>query len=436
MSKTVSNNKYDVGDGSGSLPLHSTDKYRGSLDFRSVSSLYLGHKDKSEWINVLYEEGGALSVCFSEVMSLYSPEKVYDDTDSKEIEDSCSKGGYALFQKEESFFDLVFGSPREDLWDNVKTGGILVSPIVYLDKNMSQYTAGHSFSGSMDSEYHGIISSSLMKVKKGKIKHSNTYSLLIWKKTEPLEISPPLRTIKVSHNQMQFTVIQEGVMVGGSKQRMYKGFSNIKEREIVYAGPNTGMAQVALSIIGKYWGKDVTIFTNSTPGGSYTRMTARAARYGAKIMLQADKTILGTVENKAKTYCRGKNQGKKDDAYCCPFGLDSKELREAWVEEVKSLIPPDMKPKRMWLATGSGTLVKMLNDVFPDTEFHAVQVGKKINPNLLGNKKLFIHPVSLRFEQPTNDLPPYDSVPEYDAKVWSIMMKEGKDGDYIWNVGY
>ena len=41
----------------------------------------------------------------------------------------------------------------------------------------------------------------------------------------------------------------------------------------------------------------------------------------------------------------------------------------------------------------------------------------------------------MRFNEKANIKPPYDSIIKYDAKLWEFVLKYGKDGDYIWNVG-
>jgi len=64
-----------------------------------------------------------------------------------------------------------------------------------------------------------------------------------------------------------------------------------------------------------------------------------------------------------------------------------------------------------------------------------VQVGKKIKPEQLENKKneLFIAPE--RFTENAISQPPYDTIPWYDAKLWQFFEKNNKVGDVIWNVG-
>ena len=38
-----------------------------------------------------------------------------------------------------------------------------------------------------------------------------------------------------------------------------------------------------------------------------------------------------------------------------------------------------------------------------------------------------------KFWKPDNIMPPYQSIPEYDAKVWQFVLDKGEHNDIIWN---
>ena len=271
----------------------------------------------------------------------------------------------------------------------------------------------------LDVKYLGLIG--YAEVNKGKIR--SPQPMWIWQKIEPIVISPPLEIIKARAGDRTYNVFQECQMPGGSKQRMYNAFANVKEPEIVYAGPNIGLAQVALGIIAKYWGKKATLFTNGIRDG-VSNLTARAMTYGVRVNLHNE--ALKDLQIRAERYA------KENGAYICPFGFDSPELQESFIKEITRWKLP--KPEKIWLVSGSGTLINMLYQIFPDANYGAVQVGKTIWPDQINDKtQLYVHP--LKFSMTANVLPPYPSVPEYDAKAWEFILKHGKDGDYIWNVG-
>ena len=61
--------------------------------------------------------------------------------------------------------------------------------------------------------------------------------------------------------------------------------------------------------------------------------------------------------------------------------------------------------------------------------------GKKIWPDQLEGFKSKLYTAEEKFWEDAKIKPPYESVCNYDAKLWSFVLKYGKDGDYIWNVG-
>jgi hypothetical protein len=64
-----------------------------------------------------------------------------------------------------------------------------------------------------------------------------------------------------------------------------------------------------------------------------------------------------------------------------------------------------------------------------------VQVGKKIWPDQLENKKHKLFIANENFTENALIQPPYKTVPWYDAKLWQFFIKNKKKGDCIWNVG-
>ena len=51
----------------------------------------------------------------------------------------------------------------------------------------------------------------------------------------------------------------------------------------------------------------------------------------------------------------------------------------------------------------------------------------------LKRTKLYVSPIT--FYNNARIKPPYNSVINYDAKLWEFFIKFGNNGDYIWNVG-
>jgi hypothetical protein len=233
----------------------------------------------------------------------------------------------------------------------------------------------------------------------------------------------------IKYNNNEFIVYDDSKLIGGTKSRLLnKLLPTLKESEIVYAGPSTGLAQVALAYNAKIHKKKATIFLSSYDK-TKPELVNLAKEYGAKIIYPKI-TVLKVVQKNAEKYVF-----KKPNRYLLPFGLKNEDnfilFRDALVEVLQN----EKQPKRLWLVAGSGFLLDVLHSIWKNTEFMVVQVGKKIWPDQLENKKyqLFIAPEN--FTQDANSQPPYETIPWYDAKLWQFFEKYNKKGDCIWNVG-
>lgn len=129
-----------------------------------------------------------------------------------------------------------------------------------------------------------------------------------------------------------------------------------------------------------------------------------------------------------------------------PFGLDSQLFTETLEEQIRSAIPSDLSPKRVWITVGSGTLLRVLAKIWKNTIFMPVIVGKKmwedqyepeVWERLGGSERINQLAAPQRFVErvPSNLMPPYPSISTYDAKLWQRVLEYGQEGDYIWNVG-
>lgn len=232
------------------------------------------------------------------------------------------------------------------------------------------------------------------------------------------------------------SVIRDDLLVGGTKQRALIPFLNtIDTHEIVYAGPDTGYAQVAISYVCSLIGKQAVLFLSGISGEPTSHLTKQAIEYGAKVYMMPAK--LSTVEAEARKYA-----ARTHDSTRLRFGMNDPIYHYLLVKELSNAITIP-EPKRVWTAVGSASLLRVLAKIWPNTYFMAVQVGRTINvadlPYYLRNRvKVIVVPESeYKFRESVKDidLPPYPSLGSYDAKVWKYVNKQAKDGDYIWNVG-
>ena len=94
-------------------------------------------------------------------------------------------------------------------------------------------------------------------------------------------------------------------------------------------------------------------------------------------------------------------------------------------------------PERLWVVAGSGLIFTSLSKIFPTTKLMIVQVGAKIWPDQLDgiNHELFISEYAFKenISEEFQKTLPYNSLLNYDAKVWPFIVKYGEPGDFIWN---
>ena len=72
---------------------------------------------------------------------------------------------------------------------------------------------------------------------------------------------------------------------------------------------------------------------------------------------------------------------------------------------------------------------------FPEKDVHVVSVGHTMKQHEVGRAKLYKSKYKFTQEVKGDDVPPFPSVPTYDAKGWSVMKEFGKKGALFWNVG-
>lgn len=253
----------------------------------------------------------------------------------------------------------------------------------------------------------------------------------IWRKVDNIpdvtNINPKL-VIDTLDNDMK--VVRDDLLMGGTKQRGIVNLFDTDADELVYAGPNTGFAQIALAIGARLTGKKATVFVSRIR--PMTPMTLTAIRLGANVIEGAHKESLSQLRAKAAEYVKASG----DHVAEAGFGFDDPKFKAAMIEGMRTasegVLDTDGKHV-FWLVGGSAVLTRILYEVFPNSWFNVVQVGKQIDWYInFDRSRLFVAPEW--FYDPAQDPPPYPSVRCYDAKVWQFASKYGKSGDIIWNV--
>lgn len=214
-------------------------------------------------------------------------------------------------------------------------------------------------------------------------------------------------------------LLTDSKLPGGVKERiLMKYLPTRSEDEFIYVTAPNGYAQIALARVGKSLGKSVTIFTMFP-----SPETREVERLGGKV-----KYINGGMSDlydAADAYM-------KPGMFRIPFGANNPELRRIFVDELKRSLRGIRQPRRLWLVSGSGFTLSVLQEIWPETQYMIIQVAKAIPRELIRKRDtLFISPY--KFLEHCKIPPPYSSPPSYDAKLWEFFIKYGQNGDYIWN---
>lgn len=316
-------------------------------------------------------------------------------------------------------------------------------------------------------------------------------------------------------------LFDDGVLIGGSKQRLLgrhlKQYASLpitstdsltpkngihkddaQPCEVIYAGPDSGMAQVALAFAARLWGLKAVLFLNTpsqnvlsplaldhlshisptksnetkvidsadlTVGNpSYNLqqlppLTRVAAQLGARLFLSPSETGGRTLKD-TQTAAAAYASDKSSDCakrILLPFGLRQKpgeplfeHFREAFIDALPASLRDTVAKsstadqcavappfERLWIVAGSGFLFEILHSLWPSVHLMIVQVGKKIwteQLDDLGVGNYDFFVAPETFGQTAKHQPPYPTVPWYDAKLWQFVQQHGRDGDAIWNV--
>lgn len=228
-------------------------------------------------------------------------------------------------------------------------------------------------------------------------------------------------SFKRHENRIRALLLSDSKLVGGVKERVLRRYLPSRpEEEFVYISAPNGYAQVALARVGKQLGKKVTIFSMFM-----SPETKEVMKNGGRVIFV--RGGMREMYDEAEKY-----MASKKSIYEVPFGADHPEIKRIFVEELKSALKGTREPRRLWLVSGSGFTLSIFQEIWPNTKYMIVQVGRSIPKSLVRKQDtLFISPY--KFLKETRVKPPYSSPPTYDAKLWEFFIRHGQNGDYIWN---
>mmetsp|Transcript_12506 Transcript_12506/g.30793 ORF Transcript_12506/g.30793 Transcript_12506/m.30793 type:complete len:1078 (-) Transcript_12506:102-3335(-) len=242
------------------------------------------------------------------------------------------------------------------------------------------------------------------------------------------------KTKTVDGRSITVHVFRDDFLPGGTKQRAL-GLLLLasKAKAHLYAGPENGFAQVALSHASRLCNKQaVSMVATPRRGAQKHSSVKRAEEFGAKLVEIPPPNRLKEIKREATRYCE-----QRPETLLLPFGLDCEAFVGCLEYALRHSLPKELVengPRRLWLVAGSAVLLATFHRLWPKTQFMVVQVGKRIWPDQLEGKNATKFEAKEKFSDPSEEPPPYPSVNTYDAKLWQFVRRYGEDGDYIWNV--
>jgi hypothetical protein len=264
----------------------------------------------------------------------------------------------------------------------------------------------------------------------------------------------PLKIGKILFNGRRFGIVRDDILPGGTKQRcilrligdVLKNQPDVQK--IVYAGPATGFAIIAMAIAADYFNITADIhLIGGFPRSGDTNQMIRAKNI-AKNNIKFFDAETAKIEDASKLIAKKYDNDKK--TFIIPFGFDSEKIKKLLIESISAAWDKEAESGnlnttfygdrkrysgRIFVVGGSTTLLNSLYLVFPAARFLVVQVGKKIWPDQIDSSRTIIKIAPERFFEPAAIKAPYPSVDTYDEKVWRFVLSCGEDDDLIWNVG-
>lgn len=229
-------------------------------------------------------------------------------------------------------------------------------------------------------------------------------------------------------------LLQAGTKVRGADYLIGHCPKHKNIKEWVYGScPATGYAQISLPFLCNKYGKKAVIFMAARSMDRLHDYQKRGIELGAEYHWVKD-GMLNVTQKRARDYVA---EDPKTRALL-PIGLEHPTVFACFIKVARAL---PIVPKHVWSVGSSGTLSRALQLAWPNAEVHVVSSGgHNMNAREIG--RAIFHPSKYKWNQTVkkDELPPFPSAPEYDAKAWKPMLQyyewhERVDPILFWNVG-
>ena len=267
-----------------------------------------------------------------------------------------------------------------------------------------------------------------------------------------------IQNIKLKNNK-NIHLIQDGVLLAGTKQRVVKLFlkkilkENNSIKTILYAGSYNGFGAIACAYGAHKLGLNCEVFLSKNNCDKETILKSRQINtlhaLNAKIYLCSSYRDARDLEYSISTVKVGeKSWSTLVEYYIAPMGLNDESelminlLSKQMVKAAKNTLLGNCISPRIWLVTGSGGIAMSILKAFPTAYLFILLTGggkykNKVYEWAKENKRVTIIKNENKLnskEERNNRHLYYSSVKNYDDLIWPYIKKYAKDDDFIWNI--
>ena len=220
-------------------------------------------------------------------------------------------------------------------------------------------------------------------------------------------------------------VIREDKLLGGTKTRIAEYYFYMStNKTVVYVAPRFGLAAVAILELCRLYNKEVIFFMPACKEISdHQAFVISKKPEDVKFVRIAAMPNLNRIAEK---------YANLHGYEFIPFGLNHKYVIAGAVRVCEDLLKNYDEPDQLWSAVSTGVLTRGLQIGFENTEMHGVAVARNMKAGELGRTNIISEP--LAFHSKEKQLPPFDTVENYDAKVWKYIPKNTNKNIWFWNV--
>jgi len=222
-------------------------------------------------------------------------------------------------------------------------------------------------------------------------------------------------------------VVRDDHMVGSKCRFADMLMATTKEDTIVYVQPRFGLAGPSILEAAGRYGKKVVLFMPSSKKISHHQAVCIERGADARFLRIA---AMPNLNGYAKRWA------EEHGAAFVPLGLRHELVTACAVRVVENIREKYGDPGHVWFAISTGVLGRALQIGWNNSQHHAVAVSRNLKAGELGQASVDSDPLAFTQNEKRDNLPPFPTVGNYDAKVWKYIPK-GKleENHWMWNVG-